>query len=180
MIREDSSEDEGPGPNLLRRGRFAVLADNDTESVDIQSHAEAEATLDVPTRRRRRLRILWQEPAEVERVPCAPTQIEPDSQERSARVGAHIASCESDSGRSGASEAGADHESEVEALVELVNVNLRARAVTSGFESLDMVDLTDVFQFKASIMQSVPKFLHGAQVCIEACHRRGEVRIGKE
>ena len=163
VIREDSSEDEGPGPNLLRRGRFAVLADNDTESVDVHSHAEEEATQDVPARRRRRLRILWQEPTEVERVPCAPTQIEPDSQERLARVSAHIASsCESDSGRSGASEADADPESEVEALVEPVNVNLRARAVTSGFESLDIVDLTDVFQFKASIMQSVPKFLHGA------------------
>ena len=34
----------------------------------------------------------------------------------------------------------ADHESEVEAFVEPVSVNLRARAVTNGFESLDMVD----------------------------------------
>ena len=79
-------------------------------------------------------------------------------------VSAHNASnCESDSGRSGASEADADKsdpESEEEVLVEPVNVNMRARAVTSGFESLDVVDLTDVFQFKASIMQSVPKFLH--------------------
>ena len=61
----------------------------------------------------------------------------------------------------GGSEADADPESEEEVLVELVHVNMRARAVTSSFESLDTVDLIDVFQFKA-IMQSVPKFLHGA------------------
>ena len=36
-IREDSSEDEGPGPVLLRRGRFAALAGDDTESVDNHS-----------------------------------------------------------------------------------------------------------------------------------------------
>ena len=34
VIREDSSEARGPGPNLLRRGRFAALAEDDTESVD--------------------------------------------------------------------------------------------------------------------------------------------------
>ena len=78
---EDSSEDEGPGPILLRRGRFAALAEDDTKSVDNHSRAEEEATQEIPTRRRRRLRILWQEPAEVERVTCAPTQIEPDSHE---------------------------------------------------------------------------------------------------
>ena len=47
-------------------------------------------------------------------------------------------------------------------LVEPVSVNIRAHAVTSRFESLDPVDLTDVFQFKASIMQNAPKFLHRA------------------
>ena len=153
-MRVDVRSDEGPGPILLRRGRFAALADDDTE----------EATQEIPARQRRRLRILWQEPAEVERVTCAPTQIEPDShEEHLARVCAHNASnCESDSGRSGASEADGDPESQDEVLVEPVNVNMRARAVTSGFESLDIVELTDVFQFKASIMQSVPKFLHGA------------------
>ena len=86
-VREDTSEDEGPGPILLRRGRFAALAEDDTESVDNHSRAEEEATQEIPARRRRRLRILWQEPAEVERVACAPTQIEPDShEERLARV----------------------------------------------------------------------------------------------
>ena len=34
VIGEDSSEVRGPGPNLLRRGRFAALAEDDTESVD--------------------------------------------------------------------------------------------------------------------------------------------------
>ena len=81
VIREDSSEDEGPGPILLRRGRFAALVEDDTESVDNHSRAEEEATQEIPARRRRRLRILWQEPAEVERVTCAPTQVEPDSHE---------------------------------------------------------------------------------------------------
>ena len=74
-IREDSSEDEGPGPILLRRGRFAALAEDDTESVDNHSRAEEEATQEIPARRRRRLRILWQEPAEVERVTCHPPKL---------------------------------------------------------------------------------------------------------
>ena len=45
-------------------------------------------------------------------------------------------------------------------LVEPVSVNIRAHAVTRRFESLDAVDLTEVLQFKASIRQKAPKFLH--------------------
>ena len=45
-------------------------------------------------------------------------------------------------------------------LVEPVSVSIRAHAVTRRFESLDAVDLTEVLQFKASIRQKAPKFLH--------------------
>ena len=90
------SEARGPGPNLLRRGRFAALAEDDTESVDNHEPdgCPEEVTQEggrqgIPTRRRRRLRIFWQEAVEAdERVmKCGPTQIEPDSyDERLARV----------------------------------------------------------------------------------------------
>ena len=34
-------------------------------------------------------------------------------------------------------------------------------AITAGFESLDTVDLADIWKVRAILMQSVPKFLHG-------------------
>ena len=94
-IREDGSEEGGPGPNLLRRGRFAALAEDDTESVDNHQpdRCAEEVTQEagcqgIPARRRRSLWILWQEAEADERVTrCAPTQIEPDRHdERLARV----------------------------------------------------------------------------------------------
>ena len=73
VIREDSSEVRGPGPNLLRRGRFAALAEDDTESVDNHEpdRCAEEVTQEggcqgIPARRRRRLRIFWQEAVEVD------------------------------------------------------------------------------------------------------------------
>ena len=45
-------------------------------------------------------------------------------------------------------------------LVEPVSVSIRSHAVTCRFESLDAVDLTEALQFKASIRQKAPKFLH--------------------
>ena len=47
VIREDSSEVRGPGPNLLRRGRFAALAEDDTESVDTGVQKRSHRRVDV-------------------------------------------------------------------------------------------------------------------------------------
>ena len=159
VVREDSSEDNA-GPNLLRRGRFAVLADNDTESVDVHSHVQEEA------------HKMSQQDGEDVCAFCGRSppwwsmfHARPPRLSQTARSVWHgSVPCESDSRRSGVSEADADLESELEALVDFVNVNLRARAVTSGFESLETINQTDVSQFKASIMQSVPKFLSHALV----------------
>ena len=97
--REDS-QDEGSGSHLRHAqaeqaslqsaccGRFAALATDDTESI---GHNSDDCAVEVTTgcreflpRRRRRLRITWQDR---EPTTCAPTQVEPDShEERLARV----------------------------------------------------------------------------------------------
>ena len=78
----ERSERTSPGAILLRRGRFAALATNDTESVGNNSDdCAVEATTacrEFLPRRRRRLRITWQDR---EPTTCPPTQVEPDSHE---------------------------------------------------------------------------------------------------
>ena len=75
--------------NRLRScGRFAALATDDTESIGNSSDdCAVESTTgcrEFLPRRRRRLRITWQER---EPTTCAPAQVEPDShEERLARV----------------------------------------------------------------------------------------------
>ena len=65
-------------------------------------------------------------------------------------------------GSSVAEERGSDQEAEEDDLHTTPSAIFPGRgAITTGFESLDTVDLAEIWKVRAILMKSVPKFLHG-------------------